>query len=645
MNQESVTTFKINDLWTASMQKIMATQEKFESKVQSMQSKAGRAFDGVKNKVDNFKIKNIEAIDAVTGQVPGLAGMGPMLANPYVAGAAAVGGLALGIVKATKYAQEWETKMAQVNVTANLGKQELKGLSNELLNIGKRNVAPLEEVPEAFNKILSAGLDVDTSLKALEPTLRAAKAGFTDMATTAAAGVGVMNASGEDINRVYDVLFATMNVGNAEFKDIAAYLPKIVPAARNAGFALHETGGAWAYLTAQGMTAERATTLMENAFKSLTNPDRINAFNKMGVAIFDNNGKMLPMIKIIEQLSGKMDGLTDKERIAKLASLGLDMEAASAFSSMTQNVDKLRDSIDFTTNSAGQLEEAYNNAAQSGDAWAIISNKFKVIWEKIGEKFLPLVDKAGKWVLGIINGFEEMNSKSLMFKDILSGLGDLFGWIWKVSTMGIRLLINYWDRLTSMVGWFADKLGLAGSSGEGFYLKMRPYLVWIYDMFGKISDIAYKVMTGDFKGAWQSLKNFKLPDMAAIQEQQAKKLSEMTAKGIKDGKSLNPQDRKVNGLDLAGIDGGKTKKNATAREGSVSGGGGTKTITINIQHLLSGVTVNATTIKEGAGDIGNLIKEAMLKMLADTSTANFDGGGRYISEEDRAAYRKLYPDG
>lgn len=623
MNQESVTTFKINDLWTASMQKIMATQEKFESKVQSMQAKAGKAFDGVKSKVDGFKMKNIEAIEAVSGQVPGLAGMGPMLANPYVAGAAAVGALGAGIVKATQYAQEWETKMAQVNVTANLGKKELKGLSDELLNIGKRNVAPLEEVPEAFNKILSAGLTVDQSMKALEPTLRAAKAGFTDMATTAAAGVGVMNASGENINRVYDVLFATMNVGNAEFKDIAAYLPKIVPAARNAGFALHETGGAWAYLTAQGMTAERATTLMENAFKSLTNPDRINAFNKMGVAIFDNKGKMLPMIKIIEQLSGKMDGLTDKQRIAKLAGLGLDMEAASAFSSMTQNVDKLRDSIDFTTKSAGQLDEAYNNAAQSGDAWAIISNKFKVIWEKIGEKFLPFFDKAGKWVLSIIDGFEKMNSQSLIWNDTLSVLGDLMSGIWKTSTVGLRLLWSYWEKVGNAISWVADKLGLAGSSGESFYLKIRPYLVWVYDMFGKISDIAYKVMTGDFKGAWQSIKNFKLPDMEAIQKQQAQKVAEMTAKvNLKEDKSLNPTDRKINGLDLKGIDGGKKK--GTAKEGSVSGGG-TKTITINIQQLLSGVTVNATTIKEGAGDIARIIQEELLKMVADTSISGANG--------------------
>ena len=55
------------------------------------------------------------------------------------------------------------------------------------------------------------------------------------------------------------MLFATVNKGNAKFNDVAQYLPKIIPQAKAAGFALHETAGAWAYLTAQGMTARTKT--------------------------------------------------------------------------------------------------------------------------------------------------------------------------------------------------------------------------------------------------------------------------------------------------------------------------------------------------------------------------------------------------
>ncbi|WP_407512895.1 hypothetical protein, partial [Elizabethkingia miricola] len=68
-----------------------------------------------------------------------------------------------------------------------------------LLDVGARNVAPLEEIPKAFGRIISAGLDVNQSMQALEPTLRAAKAGFTDIETVASAGIATMMSSGKDI--------------------------------------------------------------------------------------------------------------------------------------------------------------------------------------------------------------------------------------------------------------------------------------------------------------------------------------------------------------------------------------------------------------------------------------------------------------
>ncbi len=234
---------------------------------------------------------------------------------------------------------------------------------------------------------------------------------------------------------------------------------------------------------------------------------------------------------------------------------------------------------------------------------------------------MPLVNKIGNWILKAMNGFENLNKKSIMFRDILSVLGDSFSWFFKIATTGIRLIVQQFELVGNTISWVADKLGLAGGSGESFYLRMRPYLQWIYQMFGKIADVATKVMTGDFKGAWQGFKNFKMPDMKEIRNQQAKEVAEMAGKAqIKDdNKSLNPAALKPDGRDLSGIDGGKKKK-GNAKDGGVSGGGN-KQITINIQNLMPGVTVNATTIKEGIQDIGRIMQEELLKMLADVSLA------------------------
>jgi len=294
--------------------------------------------------------------------------------------------------------------MAQINVTAGLSNAELAKMSDQMLDIGKRNAAPLEEVPQAFNKIISAGLNAEQALAALEPTLKAAKAGFVDIETVASAGVNVMNSSGRDINAVYDILFGTLQKGAASMGEIAAYLPTVVPVARNAGASLEEAAGAFAFMTAQGQSASAAATLLNGAFNSLSNPKLLGNFKAMGVELYDAQGKMRPMGDIIENLAGKLDGLSDKEKAAKLSSLGLDQTSASAFAVMTQDVQKFKDTLDSVNNSDDALEIALTNSMTASDYWSIAANNIKAFAIKAGQFLLPVVAKVGEWAAKITGG-------------------------------------------------------------------------------------------------------------------------------------------------------------------------------------------------------------------------------------------------
>jgi len=359
----------------------------------------------MQSKLDQFKASNIKLFDAIEDRVPGVSNALKLLSNPYIAlvGAAMAAATAIGFT--TSKAIEWDTKMAKVNVTAGLAKKELGQLSDQILEIGSRNVAPLEEVPDAFNRIISAGLDTNTSLQTLEPTLRAAKAGFTDIETVAAAAVSVMQSSGEDVNRVYDVLFATLNKGNAEFSDIAHYLPKIIPLARNVGFALDETSGAYASLTTK-LSAEQSTTALQGIMRSFSNADIVEKFKKLGVNIYDSSGKARPLLQIITDLNTKMAGLTDKQRMLKFDKLGLDQESMLGFSTLMQDIPNLKSSIDAVVNSQGALNKAYIDSMTPLDDFKIVLNMIKVEAIKIGQAFLPVLTSIGKAALFVAKNFD-----------------------------------------------------------------------------------------------------------------------------------------------------------------------------------------------------------------------------------------------
>jgi len=359
--------------------------------------------DEMRGKLDDFKASQKNTFKSMADEIPGASRAIALLTNPLIAAGAGLAAIGTGMYSSIKGATDWADRMAHANVTAQLSKKELNGLSDQLLEIGSRSYGNLNDVPDAFNRILSANVSVNDALKATEPTLRAAKAGWTDIVTTADAGVGVMKASGEDINRVYDVLLATVNKGKAELVDVAQYLPKVIPSARQAGLQLYETAGAWAYLTATGQKTEHATRLLENGVKVLSQLDKVHAFKKMGVEIYGAEGKIKPLSNIIDQLTKRTKGLTDLGKMRYFNKIGMDIEASSFFAALTKDAKELRSTIDFVKQSQGQLNESFKNAVTPLDDWKKAINEIKVESVELGEAFLPILAKIGHDVAEIIS--------------------------------------------------------------------------------------------------------------------------------------------------------------------------------------------------------------------------------------------------
>ncbi|MFK7099485.1 phage tail tape measure protein [Flavobacterium oreochromis] len=409
-----------------------------------LSDKVSSKFASIQNKFERGASKMRESFSEITAEIPFLDRALDIATNKWVllgAGIMAVGSL---FVNATKQASDWHTQLAEVNVTAGMSQKELQGLSNKLLDIGARNVAPLEEVPKAFNRIISAGLDVNQSMQALEPTLRAAKAGFVDIETVASAGIATMTSSGEDINRVYDILFQTVKDGNASFKDIANYLPKVVPMARNLGYELEDTAGAFASLTTK-LSAEASSTALEGIMRALSNPDiaigkmdktgkMVSGFKALGIEVFSSTGKIRPMVEIVEQLNKKLTGLTDEQRVKQLSKLGFDESASRGFSILSQDLEGLKKATDNAFNSQGALNKAYFDSVTPMEQLSIIQNMLKAMMIKMGEKILPIVasalDALRPVINAVYNNFDDIVS---VLKVLIPVAGGLF-LFYKIAT-------------------------------------------------------------------------------------------------------------------------------------------------------------------------------------------------------------------
>lgn len=348
---------------------------------------------------------------------------GGLLSNPLVV---AGGALFSGVKKAMSADQS----MAQINLTAQLDEKSLKDLKKKIQDIAKDNYFDMSAAPEGFEKILSQLGSVDASLPILDAAMKGTMAaGLEDINVVAGALAQTMSILGDraEAMDVLDTFFASKRVGAGEFADFAKYMPNLIAGADNLGIAYKEVAGVYAYMTGKGQSAEKAAVLMENMFSMLGRGEIRKNLEKIGVQVFDDEGKIRSMVDVFGELKSVSASMTDEQRSSMLEGLGIvDKEAKNAFSIMMSDTDKLSRSLTEVANSAGETER---NLAASDNVMRELTkawNTLKNILTTVGEAVLPIINIGLKGLLFVLEGVQTVitpivDAVSWWFAELIDG--------------------------------------------------------------------------------------------------------------------------------------------------------------------------------------------------------------------------------
>lgn len=216
-----------------------------------------------------------------------------------------------GFAAAVKTTGEFDAAMSKVQAVSGATASDMALLRDKAKEMGETTKFSASESAEALNYMAMAGWKTEDMLGGIEGVMNLAAASGEDLATTSDIVTDALTAFGysaEDSGHFADILAAAASNANTNVSMMGESFKYAAPVAGALGYSAEDVAVALGLMANAGIKADQAGTSLRNMFNRMAKPTKesAEAMERLGIELYDDQGKMYSFRQIMEQLRGSM---------------------------------------------------------------------------------------------------------------------------------------------------------------------------------------------------------------------------------------------------------------------------------------------------------------------------------------------------
>ena len=342
------------------------------------------------------------------GSSKALAGLGKVMAGAVALGAVA---MVKVLADATKQFIEFDDAMTQSLAIMKTTTEQQDAMALTARRVATETRIGATESAEAFFFLASAGLDAEQSIQALPQVAQFAQAGMFDMATATDLATDAQSALGltvddaqqnlQNLTRVTDVLVKANTLANASVQQFSEALTNKAGAAlKVVNKDIEEGVAVLAVFADRGVKGAEAGEKLNQVLRDIPRATAKNKeeFNKLGLQMFDTNGKLRNVADLVEELDRVLGPMSDEMKASTLDTLGLNRGVADAVKILSGASDEIRTYEESLRNAGGTTQEVADKQVES------LAGQLDILRSRFDELKLTMIETNEDGIRVMIDG-------------------------------------------------------------------------------------------------------------------------------------------------------------------------------------------------------------------------------------------------